>query len=60
MVMNGYLVPAALTGFFCAVFAIFVQSVSSMLDLEVVIAVSFVSGFLGSLFSKFCWKGEER
>lgn len=46
------LTGAALTGLFCAVFALAVDQVLNMLNWLVIAAVSFTSGFLGSLFAK--------
>ncbi|MEM9250126.1 MAG: hypothetical protein AAGB05_15715 [Pseudomonadota bacterium] len=45
------LVQAALTGAFCVVFALVVDVVTDALSLAPVIGLSFVSGFLGSLFA---------
>lgn len=47
------LISAALTGLFCAIFAVFVQAATSMLGVGQVAGISFVSGFLGSLFARF-------
>lgn len=54
--MKTALIAAATTGLFCAVFAFGVERVAGMLPLASVIAVSFVSGFLGSLFARFVWR----
>ena len=45
------LLPAVLTGFFCACFAIGVEWLTDMLDNRQLAMVSFTSGFLGSLFA---------
>lgn len=45
--------PAALTGVFCAGFSVFVSTFAPMLGFGTVVGVSFVSGFLGSLFATF-------
>ena len=45
------LLSAALTGIFCAVFAIGIDWLTNMLERGQVISISFVSGFLGSLFA---------
>ena len=42
---------ALLTGIFCACFAVGVDWLTDMLDRGQVVFVSFVSGFLGSLFA---------
>lgn len=47
------LISAGLTGLFCAVFAVFVQTATNMLGIGQVAGVSFISGFLGSLFARF-------
>ena len=44
------LLSAALTGIFCAVFAIGIDWLTNMLERGQVISISFVSGFLGGLF----------
>ena len=46
------LLTACLTGLFCAGFAVFVDYATDMLMRNQVIAVSFVSGFLGSVFAQ--------
>ncbi len=43
---------AALTGAFCLVFALVVDTVMDALALGAFLAVSFASGFLGSLFAQ--------
>lgn len=43
---------AALTGIFCAGFAVFIDWATEMLMREQIIAISFASGFLGSLFAQ--------
>jgi uncharacterized membrane protein len=50
--LRGVIFPAALTGVFCAVFAFGVDMLTNMLAQGQVVMVSFVSGFLGSLFAK--------
>ena len=47
------ILPAALTGAFCAVFAVAVDLLTNMLEQGQLILVSFTSGFLGSLFARF-------
>ncbi|MDU8911026.1 hypothetical protein [Aestuariicoccus sp. MJ-SS9] len=46
------LVPALLTGVFCAAFAVGVDFVVGMKGLTTVIVISFVSGFLGNCFAQ--------
>ena len=46
------LLAACLTGIFCAGFALAIDLVTDMLDRTNVLLVSFVSGFLGSLFAQ--------
>lgn len=56
------LLSALLTGIFCSFFAVGVDWLTDMLARGQVIAVSFVSGFLGSLFASTVlrqWKNRE-
>ena len=46
------LMTAVLTGVFCAGFAIFIDYATDMLERNQVLVVSFLSGFLGSLFAQ--------
>lgn len=46
------LLTAVLTGVFCAGFAVFVDWATDMLAQGQVVTISFVSGFLGSLFAQ--------
>ncbi len=46
------LLTALLTGVFCAGFAVVIDWVTDMLERNPVAAISFVSGFLGSLFAQ--------
>ncbi len=53
---------ALLTGIFCAVFAVVIDWATNMLEQNQIIAVSFVSGFLGSLFGQAVlagWRGSK-
>lgn len=53
---------AVLTGAFCAVFAVGIDWLTDMLQRNQVIAVSFMSGFLGSLFAQTVlgrWRGRD-
>ncbi len=55
------LMTAALTGTFCAGFAVFIDWATDMLAQNQVILISFVSGSLGSLFAQTVlgrWRGE--
>lgn len=45
------LVSAVLTGIFCACFAVGIDWLTDMLERGQIIGISFVSGFLGSLFA---------
>jgi len=46
------LLSAVATGAFCSVFTVFVDTVADTLELWTVVILSFVSGFLGSLFAR--------
>lgn len=46
------LLTAVLTGVFCSGFAVFIDWATDMLERNQVIALSFFSGFLGSLFAQ--------
>ncbi|RDC72207.1 hypothetical protein DLJ49_11250 [Rhodovulum sp. 12E13] len=50
--MARMLTQAALTGAFCLVFALAVDTVTDTLSVGAFLAVSFASGFLGSLFAQ--------
>ncbi len=52
------LLAATATGGFCAVFALGVDRVTDALNWMQVVAVSFASGFLGSLFARMVLKKE--
>lgn len=45
------LIPALLTGLFCAIFAFTANAVLSMTGMWAGIALAFVSGFCGSVFA---------
>ena len=56
------LLTAVLTGVFCAVFAVGIDWLTDMLEAGQVVAISFSSGFLGSLFAQTVlgrWKNKE-
>lgn len=46
------LISAVLTGVFCAGFAVLIDVATDMLMRQQLIAVSFLSGFLGSVFAQ--------
>ena len=46
------LLTATLTGAFCGLFAVGIDWATDMLDRTHVIVISFISGFLGSLFAQ--------
>jgi hypothetical protein len=48
----GAFLTAVLTGVFCSVFAVAVDTILDMAGIWMVAAVSLVSGFLGSLFAQ--------
>ncbi|MEM1066143.1 MAG: hypothetical protein AAF771_12105 [Pseudomonadota bacterium] len=57
------LLTAALTGAFCAAFAVAIDYLTDMLESRQVITVSFASGFLGSLFAQIFlgrWRDERK
>ncbi len=54
-------ISALLTGLFCGAFAFGVDYLTDMLDRTNILIVSFISGFLGSLFASFVLRrGENR
>ncbi len=56
------LLSAVLTGIFCACFAVGIDWLTDMLQRGQIIGISFVSGFLGSLFASTVlrqWKPKE-
>lgn len=50
--MKLLILPAVLTGVFCAIFATAVDLVTDVLNMWMFLVVSFVSGFLGNLFAQ--------
>lgn len=62
--MRGAIAAAGATGGFCAVFALGVDALTDALNWMQVMVISFLSGFLGSLFAHFVLgkapKGSER
>ncbi len=50
--MRTLVLSACLTGLFCAGFATVVDLLADMLDRTSVMIVSFISGFLGSIFAQ--------
>ena len=58
--MNLLILPAIMTGVFCAIFATLVGFVTEALTMWMVLGVPFVSGFLGNLFAQWVTgKGDE-
>ena len=57
--IRSFLVPAVLTGAFCAVFAVGIDFATDMLRTGSIIVFAFVSGFLGSIFARLVL-GERR
>lgn len=56
------LFTACLTGLFCAGFAMFIDYATDMLERNQVLVVSFISGFLGSVFAQTVlarWRGSK-
>ncbi|MEL6169463.1 MAG: hypothetical protein AAFR35_12290 [Pseudomonadota bacterium] len=59
--MRAVLLTAALTGVFCAVFAVVVDIVTDLFGLWQLMAASFLSGTLGSLVAQTVvrrWRGQ--
>lgn len=58
---SSLLITAIMTGVFCAGFSVVVSQVAVQLSMTAVIAVSFVSGFLGSTVAQLVqkWRGDE-
>jgi hypothetical protein len=50
------LLTSVVTGVFCAVFAVVIDLVTDALNMWLVIALAFVSGFSGSLFAQLVLK----
>ncbi len=46
------LIPAVLTGVFCALFAGIIDLVTNALDMATIVIFAFISGFCGSLFAR--------
>lgn len=55
--MARMLVQAALTGAFCVVFAFVVDAATNALSVGALLALSFASGFLGSLLAQTLLRG---
>ena len=51
--IKAVVIPAILTGVFCAGFAVVIDQLTNMIERTQVILVSFISGFLGSIFARF-------
>ena len=58
--MRPLLTQAVLTGLFCAGFALAVDAVSVMTGAAGLAAISFASGFLGSLVAQTLMRGARR
>ncbi len=58
--IRSMLFSAFLTGGFCAAFAVGIDWATDMLDRTSILMVSFVSGFLGSLFAQSVLSGWRR
>lgn len=56
VMVRGALAAAVLTATFCAIFATVMHQIAPMVSLVPVIALSAVSGFLGSLFASLVLK----
>lgn len=50
------LVTSLMTGLFCAAFALVVELLTDMLEVRQIAALSFTSGFTGSLVAQFIMK----
>lgn len=50
------LLPAVITGSFCAVFAVVVSSIGMIVSIVPGLLIAFISGFLGSLFATYVLK----
>ena len=50
--MKGVFIFAAITGVFCAVFAIVIDAITDVLSLWQAAALAFVSGFTGSIVAR--------
>jgi uncharacterized membrane protein len=53
LMVRASLISAVLTGLFRAGFAVFIDAITMLFSVWHLLAVSFVSGFLGSLFATF-------
>ncbi|NND17191.1 MAG: hypothetical protein HKN98_01295 [Silicimonas sp.] len=61
--MRTVLLSAVLTGVFCAGFAVLIDRATDMLMQNQIIAISFASGFLGSIFAQTVlgrWKDKRK
>ena len=55
--MKTLVLSACLTGLFCAGFAMVIDYATDMLQRNQVLVVSFISGFLGSIFAQTVLRG---
>lgn len=61
--MKTLILSACLTGLFCAGFATVVDLLADMLNRSSVMIISFISGFLGSIFAQTVlrtWKNKDQ
>ena len=54
--IKALLLPAILTGMFCGAFAMGIDFLTDMLARQQVLVISFISGFLGSIFASVVLK----
>jgi len=57
--VRGLLISAALTGLFCSIFAVVVDSILDMLSVWMLAGTAAVSGFLGRIFAHWA-SGESK
>lgn len=59
--LRSFLIPALLTAFFCACFALVIDAILSMASQIQVAGLAAISGFLGSIFSRLVlgWRGRK-
>ena len=55
--IRAFVLPAIITGVFCAGFAVAIDQLTDMLARNQVIVVSFISGFLGSIVARLILGG---
>jgi len=57
--VRGLLISAALTGLFCSIFAVVVDSILDMLSVWMLAGTAAISGFLGRIFAHWA-SGESK